>query len=261
MKDFFLIKDAIDPNILQEINEEIENQFFLFKKRGTKVGGLKSGNLNALIGRKYAKVLHKACIDQGIFEKVENFFDISLEDYFLTVGCNVNLPGSVRQHIHSDSDFDKRIIIINIPTISVNEENGSTEIFPQSNLQPLSYLGFLLNYSGDSVRINTSLGDVFVRDSRVWHRGMENYSNSIRPMIAFTLQEKNENDLPEVFYGAWSPYSTETSNFPKEIEFLHNWFNESLFSSMLESLVIKFPIIRSIKRVIFSLLKPKGSAT
>lgn len=260
MKDFFIIKHAIDKNILININNEIISEFNHFLSKNENIGGLNSGNINATIG-KHADTLHALLVNSEIFKEAEEFFDISLEDYFLTVGCNLNVPGSMKQHIHSDTDFDKSIIIINIPTVDVNERNGSTEIYPKTNHQPLSYLKFLLTYSGTPIRLNTDLGDIIIRDSRVWHRGTENLSKDVRPMISFTLAKKTSRVIPDKFQGAWDPFVLQNTNFPKEIEFLNNWFTDGFLSATYERVIIKLPFIRSIKRIIFSVIKPTGSAT
>lgn len=260
MKDFLVIKKVINKDILTQINEEIIDEFNTFLSKNEKIGGLRSGNLNATIGN-HAFTLHSILINSGVLEQIEKFFEISLRDHFLTVGCNINIPGSINQHVHSDTNFDNKVIIVNIPTVDVNEVNGSTEIYPESNQHPLSYLKFLLTYSGDPVRLNTTLGDIFIRDSRVWHRGMENLSSNIRPMIAFTFERKKNDHEPLNFQGAWEPFEIENNSFPERIEFLNNWFTTGYLSENYEKIIIKFPIIRSIRRIINSIIKPKGSAT
>ena len=118
MKDYFIKKQVVDKNILADIHNEIINKFDSFLSRNENIGGLNSGNLNATIGL-HAITLHKKLVNSGIFREIEEFFDISLKDYSLKVGCNINIPGSVKQHIHSDTHFEERIIIINNPADSI----------------------------------------------------------------------------------------------------------------------------------------------
>ncbi len=116
MKDFFIKEQVVDKDILTDIHNEIINKFDNFLSQNENIGGLNSGNLNATIG-KHAAILHKELLNSGLFSEIEGFFDISLKDYSLKVGCNINIPGSVKQHIHSDTHFEERIIIIRYPII------------------------------------------------------------------------------------------------------------------------------------------------
>ena len=109
MKDFFIKKQAIDKKILTNINNEIVNEFDHFLSQNENIGGLNSGNLNATIGA-HADTLHRALVNSGIFKEIEEFFDISLKDYFLTVDSNFDISKVVRPRDHK---LLKKITIFN----------------------------------------------------------------------------------------------------------------------------------------------------
>lgn len=112
-----------------------------------------------------------------------------------------------RQPVHSDADFAHPshpfALVVNVPLIEMTPRNGSTEV----------WLGTHNGYGLDaqeglhgeraSGRIKAALleerrrisppiqptipkGSIVVRDLRLWHAGMPNYSNDIRVMLAMS---------------------------------------------------------------------------
>ena len=140
MEGFFIKKNIIDSEFLNKLNLEISRELDSFLEKNNYIGGLSSGHLNAYIGRDNVNKVYKELNKTKLFQEVESYFQVSLEDYHLTVGCNVNLPDSVNQHIHRDTNFNDNKILINIPCIDVNEVNGSLEVYPGTNKFPYSYL-------------------------------------------------------------------------------------------------------------------------
>jgi len=111
---------------------------------------------------------------------------------------NVNCPGSGMQPLHADIKPlwpDLKVahpaasLVVNIALVEVTEENGSTELWPGSHLDPVETWVDEARMAArrditPPVRANTKKGSLLIRDMRVWHRGMPNYSSSIRHMIA-----------------------------------------------------------------------------
>ena len=251
MKNVIVKKNFIDVSILKTLNDDLLNNLKVFLEKGTHLGGKKYGHLNATIGH-HAKTILKEIKKKGLLELIAEEYDLVLEEYFLTCACNINLPGSKKQHIHRDTNFDDSKIIINIPLVDVNEDNGSIEVYPGSNEVPLSFLDFLLSKNKyPPKRINTNLGDIFVRDSNLFHRGMDNLSRSPRSMVAITLSKK---DIA-------TPSEIEAPFGGGKIDFMNNWFEDNLFGKIMENIYMYFPAIRSIKRILASLIKEKNLST
>ena len=250
MSGFLKIEQAIDTRLLDDLKTDIESKLVNYSKTLKHLGGLRSGHLNATIGR-YASILHKELMSGEIYQEIEKNFKIDLNNYSVTVGCNLNFPGSIEQHIHRDTNFDDRKIIINIPCVDVNEINGSIELFLDSELCPYSYLEFLMNRKKfKPIRANSNKGDILIRDSNLFHRGMPNYSDQVRVMVAFVFNKKLNNDNQNM-----------NTEFPQNIEFFENWYKNDRLGRIKEILFIKLPIIRSLYRIIKSLYKPRGAAT
>ena len=117
---------------------------------------------------------------------------------------NTNLPGSTVQPVHTDSgnlwaDLEyphpAYAIVVNIPVVSMDEVNGSPEIWHGSHLDKTMHVHMesikvppelldqrRLNFP--PIQPTVELGSVLIRDMRLWHRGMQNHSDQPRPMIA-----------------------------------------------------------------------------
>jgi ectoine hydroxylase-related dioxygenase (phytanoyl-CoA dioxygenase family) len=114
-----------------------------------------------------------------------------------------------RQPVHSDADFAHPshpfALVVNVPLIDFTPENGSTELWLGTHVPELSGLGAQEGSHGEraSGRIKESLlesrrrstppiqppvkkGSIVVRDLRLWHAGMPNFTNDIRVMIALS---------------------------------------------------------------------------
>ena len=120
----------------------------------------------------------------------------------LPYGGNVAMPGSEMQRIHRDGGAQREIrpiggLVVNIPLVDFTEENGSTEVWPGTHLvtdvdeedaKPARLLERAAKVP--SVRMNVPAGSVVVRDTRMWHRGMPNRTQTIRVMLAPVYSRK-----------------------------------------------------------------------
>ena len=117
---------------------------------------------------------------------------------------NTNCPGSSTQPVHVDNGqlwaglkmaHPAVSLVINIALMDVTEHNGSIELWPGSHLDTNVALDDATikvderlvearREIAPPVRGNTKKGSVLIRDMRIWHRGMPNYSDRPRQMIA-----------------------------------------------------------------------------
>ena len=126
---------------------------------------------------------------------------------------NVNLPGSTYQPLHFDRPFSWRTqaaaeqdgqswppptttLSCSVALTEITEANGATEIYPGTHLETavtqwslkerLSSHPELVERWGPPSRMPIPAGGICFRDPRMWHRGVPNPSNQVRPMIALT---------------------------------------------------------------------------
>jgi len=133
--------------------------------------------------------------------------DFVLDSY----GSNTAFPGDAQQGFHSDTqqlwpNLDVvpplHCIVVNIPLVEVDESNGATKIWRGThkdirihadNRQPISEI--IKEWEGKQPAecMCTRKGDLVLRDMRVWHCGMPNFTDTPRPMLAI------------IYRCAWSP--------------------------------------------------------
>jgi len=120
--------------------------------------------------------------------RVKEVLDRALgKDYkIIGFGGNANLPGSKYQPAHMDGWLGTDFIVINIPLGKVTDYNGSTEVWPGTHKEKLTISQFNA-VRRESVRLNSSPGDVVMRYSNLWHRGTPNRSSEVRFMLAILV--------------------------------------------------------------------------
>jgi ectoine hydroxylase-related dioxygenase (phytanoyl-CoA dioxygenase family) len=129
-------------------------------------------------------------------------------------------------------------------------ENGAIDLVPKTHKRFYRYWEFAAGrvYRG-STRIPMSQGDVLIRTSTLWHRGMPNMTKTARPMLAITLGEKGVNNPDPFAYRQG------------QVEFQTNWFTTSLLGRLRERTTVVAPVTYSAYRFAHSLLSNKGYAS
>ncbi|MBC8065353.1 MAG: phytanoyl-CoA dioxygenase family protein [Chlorobia bacterium] len=117
---------------------------------------------------------------------------------------NTALPSESRQPVHADEGQlwpslvnvpPAHSLVVNIPLVDMGPENGSTEVWPGTHLDPtIAIQGGDIVLMQEKVDERRSIcpplqpvvkaGSVIIRDIRMWHAGMPNRTSNPRPMIA-----------------------------------------------------------------------------
>lgn len=108
--------------------------------------------------------------------------------------CVTAMPGAAEQKVHRDHPmiFDEQgplaaslppyAITVAIPLIDLDEETGTTKLYPGS-------MGLMADADGTPPELGEALcpfvkrGGCFLMDYRLWHRGMPNRSDRDRPIV------------------------------------------------------------------------------
>jgi hypothetical protein len=117
--------------------------------------------------------------------------------------ANTNLPGSSQQPIHCDTanrgpePDPPRRIALSIPLRSVDATNGAIELWPRTHTDvtlshPSEETVLITDEKARTTgfqprHIETELGDIIMRDMRLWHRGTANVSAVPRVMLGVSL--------------------------------------------------------------------------
>lgn len=253
---FFLLEDVLNKDVLQKLLTKISNAY-ISESAQNRFGGSISGHLNCMPGSE-ARELIDNIKETKILDEISKFFSVNIKEYNLSIGANINLPGSHYQHMHTDSNYFDEFFILNIPLISTTESNGSISIIPMSHTKHYSYIKYKLKgLYNNRIRLNQEVGSCLVRSSNLWHRGTPNKTNEIRPMINLVFTKNKSSDDSDFLL-------SNIDNHPDlvgPIVFKNNWYSASKKGIIWEYITVKIPVIYSIKRIIMSIIRPLGTST
>lgn len=238
---YFVIENVVPPEKLSDLHKRIVEEFNRTKQSGALFsgGGQVSGHLNCFPGEE-SRFIYDALQARGIIDLIKEIEPMAAR--MPNVGCNLNLPQSAMQHYHTDRDFTRGFMIANIAVVDTTVENGAIEIIPGTHNRLYRYWQFLLERPyRNSIRIPMKQGDIMVRTSNVWHRGMPNRTATPRPMIALTWEDGG------------SMQEDPFANGDGQIKFHPNWFKPTKLGRMRERLFVKVPLSYSAFRFIRSL--------
>jgi ectoine hydroxylase-related dioxygenase (phytanoyl-CoA dioxygenase family) len=246
---YVVLRGVISKPELADIQRTLAQEFEAWQKstESFRGGGLLSGHLNCYPGA-VARGVFNELRDTGILDLARELFPT--DPKATRVGCNFNLPGSVAQHYHMDGIFLESFMVVNVAVVDTELANGAIDIVPTTHKRFYKYWEFAAGrvYRG-SLRLPMSAGDVLIRTSTLWHRGMPNRTQVARPMLAVTLGEKGvNNDDPLAENGGRTQFQT-------------NWFSTSLLGRLREKTTVAAPITYSAYRFAHSLLSNKGYAS
>ena len=163
---------------------------------------------------------------------------------------NFNLPNSVAQHYHIDGLYTDDFLICNVAVVDTDLVNGAIDILPGTNRQFYKFWQYALQRKYRlTTRIPMRRGDVLIRKSTVWHRGMPNNSATARPMMSLTFGEASAPD--------GDPFLVHDG----KMFFYPNWFNTSRLGRLRERTFVAAPLSYSAYRFVKSLRGNKGYST
>jgi hypothetical protein len=226
---YFVVQDVVSREGLDELHKALSAAFDTASKTGALFsgGGLTSGHLNCFPGAG-ARFVYDQLEERGVIDLIKELNPKTVR--LPNVGCNFNLPGSHAQHYHTDHPFPREFMIANITVID------------GSHKRPYKYSQFVIERPHrHSKRVPMKRGDLLVRSSNVWHRGMPNRTSVPRPMLALTWEEGGSN-LPD-------PFGVDGG----AIRFLPNWFKPTRAGRLREKLFVKVPLAYSALRFARSL--------
>lgn len=246
---YVVLKNVVSRGVLRGVTDTLATEYAAWQRSNEafRGGGLLSGHLNCYPGEVARPVLDELR-ESGMLELAQKV--LPTDPKALRLGCNFNLPGSVAQHYHIDGLFLESFLVLNVAVVDTTLENGAIELIPKTHKRFYKYWEFTTNrIARGAVRVPLSAGDVLLRVSTLWHRGMPNQSQAARPMLAFTFGEKGVNTD--------NPFAHANG----KVEFQTNWFTTSLLGRLRERVTVAAPISYSAYRFTRSLIGNKGYAS
>jgi hypothetical protein len=193
---YVTLPNVVSKSRLAALTDELRGEYARARANGELFsgGGTISGHLNCFPGAQ-SRFVYDELEQYGVFDLVRKLSPSATR--MPNVGCNLNLPNSSPQNPHADGYAASAFLIVNVAPIDTDLGNGAMEVTPGTHLREYKY--FQYAFCGKpAIRMSMSAGDVIVRSSVLWHRGMPNMSNAIRPMLAFTW-ENGGSDLADPY--------------------------------------------------------------
>jgi len=190
---YTILESCIDAKYADETIKDLLTEYKSALPLPWRGGGKWFGHIN-YIPSPQRKIIKEIIANN----RIKKVLDCALgEDYKIVafVG-NANLPNSMYQPAHVDGSMGTDFLVVNIPLGRVTEHNGSTEVWPKTHLEKLSFSKFNALYN-QSVRLNSLPGDIVIRYPNLWHRGTPNNSQEIRFMLGIIVSRTYKN-LPPV---------------------------------------------------------------
>jgi ectoine hydroxylase-related dioxygenase (phytanoyl-CoA dioxygenase family) len=238
---YLVFRSVIDRGNLEVLVNELLAEFHRVQRSGALFtgGGTLSGHLNCFPGEG-SRFIYEALERQGIIDIVHALSPAALR--LPNVGCNFNLPGSSAQNEHVDGYAAKPFFVANVAAVDTDLRNGAMEILRGTHRSVRKYWEIVRDRP-ERRRVCVQAGDVVIRVSSLWHRGMPNLTSRARPMLAFTWEEGGSTDA--------DPYRVHDG----KITFLPNRYADGWKGRLQEHAVRTVPRLSNAFRAVRSLLE------
>lgn len=227
LEGYVVLPNVVGRSSLAELASKLRGTYRDFVAGGAMFtgGGNRSGHLNCFPGQD-SRFVADALREKGVFDFVRSLSLTPLRAP--NIGCNLNLPGSHAQNEHVDGYSAAPFLIANVATVDTDPSNGATELLVGTHRSTLKYWQLALQQPPRR-RPSLRQGDVVVRVSTLWHRGMPNLSQEPRPMLAFTWEDGG------------SPLTDPYTAYGGQITFLPNRFGTDWKGRLVEQAFVAAP--------------------
>lgn len=243
---YVVLPGLVSPDRLAELASSLTAEFERVRSSGElfRGGGSMTGHLNCFPGEQ-SRFVWDDLVEAGVVKMVGELRPDLVDSPRATM--NFNLPGSVAQHYHTDGLYTEDFLICNIAVVDTDLVNGAIDVLPGTHQRFYKFWRYALERKYRlSTRLPAKCGDVIVRRSTLWHRGMPNRSTQPRPMMAITFGELTGQPADPFLVNDGKP------------NFFPNWYSTSRLGQLRERMYVKAPITYSAYRFARSLYGNKG---
>jgi ectoine hydroxylase-related dioxygenase (phytanoyl-CoA dioxygenase family) len=246
---FVVVRDVVPRDRLAELAAGLADEYERASSNGElfRGGGTLSGHLNCFPGAG-SRFVYEAIEARGIVD-VARAVDPAKADA-IRVTLNYNLPGSRPQFYHTDDLFTEAFLICNIAVVDTDLSNGAIDVLPATHKKFYRFWQYAVQRKYRlSARVCLQQGDVLLRMSTLWHRGMPNTTSVPRPMMSITFGEKSA--------PAGDPFGANDG----KITYYPNWFTPSRIGRARERTFVAMPWTYSTYRFTRSLFSDRGNSS
>jgi len=238
---YLVFRNVVSGERLSQLHRQLSQEFEQARSSGRLLagGGTISGHLNCFPGEG-ARFAYEALEQHRLIDLIRTLEPKAAR--MPNVGCNFNMPHSVAQHYHADRNYLNYFVIANVAVVDTTIQNGAIDMIPGTHKKFYKYWRFAAEGAArKSVRIEMKQGDVLIRTSNVWHRGMPNFTEAPRPMLAFTWEDGGSTHA--------DPFSVDGG----KVAFKQNWYQPTAIGRLRERIYVAAPITYSAYRVVTSM--------
>jgi hypothetical protein len=240
---YSIIRGVVSNDVLESFNRQIVEAYSRAPR--FQGGGSISGHLNCFPGEA-ARPIYGQLEGQGILDAI---YDACPHlPHAVRMTTNFNLPGSVAQHYHMDGVYTEDYVLCNVAVVDTDVANGAIDLLPSTHLDFYPFWKYALRHTYRlTTRIPMAQGDVLLRRSTLWHRGMPNTSRDPRPMFALVVGERYVDPSQD-------PFGRNCG----QMEFYANWYSTGRLGALRERVEVAAPWTRSVVRFARSLNGKRG---
>lgn len=243
---YVVIPEVVSGDRLAALAASLAGEFDRARASGelVKGGGSRAGHLNCFPGEQ-SRFVWDELVSHGIVDLARAWDPDKAERARVTM--NYNLPGSVVQHCHMDGVFTDAFLICNVAVVDTDLENGAIDMLPGTNRDFYPFYRYALERKYKlSTRLPMRQGDVLLRLSTTWHRGMPNRTMAARPLLSVTFGEQGAPEGDPFLVNEGRPL------------FYANWFSTSRMGQLRERTFVAAPWTYSAVRFVRSLHGNRG---
>src|SRR4051812_46968209 len=170
---YVVLRNVVSKEKLSAFRKTLMEEFERSKSSGALFagGGNISGHLNCFPGEP-SRFAYDELEAYGVFDLVKRVYG---GKFAPRLGLNLNLPKSVAQHYHMDGNFKEEFVIVNVAVVDTDLVNGAIDVLPGTHKRFYKFWRYAMERQYQrTTRLPLQQGDVLVRTSRLWHRGMPN---------------------------------------------------------------------------------------
>ena len=190
---FVVLRDVVRKDRLQELAGEIFAEFDRATAAGElfEGGGSLSGHLNCFPG--------EAPGSSTTTSRTHGIVDLVRErppgHRRLRAGDAQLQPAGQRRRSTTTCDglYMEEFLICNVAVVDTDLDNGAIDVLPGTNREFYKFWRYAVERKYRlTTRVPLQQGDVILRKSTLWHRGMPNKTPTPRPMMAITFGEVDD---------------------------------------------------------------------
>lgn len=200
---FVILNELIERKIMDKLRDRMLEDVEKILARSDAPFNWNVGNLQQDPPPFPPYLFREVLVNDIVIEITKSILGAGLKNSFYSGNTALPQKGA-RQPVHADTgqlwpNLDiatpPYALVVNVLPVDVSPENGSTEIWPGTHLDTsVSWQSGDIKVAPERLEARWKIsppiqptakaGSVVIRDIRMWHAGMPNYSQTPRPMIA-----------------------------------------------------------------------------